>query len=302
MSALIKRLRPINLLILAAIQCIYYLKYFSHKAANGNVSDSPDRWHISALIGVTILLASSGYLINDYFDQSGDRINRKHNADIPAKTLLYAYFLILTFGLIICFVTAVHLQLTIWSGLYLIAALLLFLYSSHLQGCPLVGNIVVALFCASILPIIFFLELSTINDLHQFNEVQYEHLCIITIVFSVFIFLMTLIRELIKDVEDLEGDKAAGLKTYPVVHGINRSKVLVIFYTIVLFFCLVFVLYYFPAFRQNRLSLIGAFILLTGFAIIIFQVARSRNTQNFGKISLSCKLVMILGILYLLLI
>ncbi|MDR3000671.1 MAG: geranylgeranylglycerol-phosphate geranylgeranyltransferase [Fibromonadaceae bacterium] len=156
-------------------------------------------------VGVFFLLSFAN-AHNDIVDFEVDKINRPKRPLPSGKISLKRAFLV-AFA---CFFLAVIFGFEL-AWLFVLVGVLCFIYNKFLKGLPLVGNFAVALLTTT--PIVI--------PLLKFNQAELLHL-------SFFAFMLTFAREITKDIEDMEGDKALGLKTFPVLLGINLSLTLVI--------------------------------------------------------------------------
>jgi geranylgeranylglycerol-phosphate geranylgeranyltransferase len=166
------------------------------------------------LIYKTILLAgfagalvnAGGNIINDYFDIEIDRINRPQrplpSGAISLKSALSLYLYLTLFAFAIIYNLSIE-ALTI----VIVTSVMLFLYSYKLKGIPLIGNIVVAFFTG----LAFLFGSIIVGNLY----------C--GIIPMTFAFLISLMRELVKDIQDIEGDKAIGVSTFPIKYGIEKT-------------------------------------------------------------------------------
>ncbi len=160
---------------------------------------------IAAFAGA--LVNAGGNIINDYFDVETDKINRP-NRPLPSGVLttqaaLSEYIFLTIFALIISYY---YLSLIAFTIVFLTAATM-FLYSAKLKSIPLIGNIVVAF---------------SVGLAFLFGSVVVENInC--GIIPALFAFLITLMRELVKDAEDIEGDNSADISTYPIKYGVNAT-------------------------------------------------------------------------------
>lgn len=170
---------------------------------------------------ITILIAASGYVINDYYDASIDKINKPqkwiagNSWSLP--TVKNLYISIITIGAIISVYLAIKLNLLTWLFLYPFAIGGLWVYSYKLKCMPFVGNLWVAIFCAAVIAIV-----AVPDWLFDNKEVIRPELW----VYMLFAFMSTLYREIIKDLEDEAGDKIAQCKTFVVRFGLHRGKIL----------------------------------------------------------------------------
>ena len=201
LTATLKLLRPLNL-VTGAVAV-----YFTSLIVNPNM----DILLIAMAMGVVVCYNAGANAYNDFVDYKIDKINRPNRplslGVISRDGAFYISVFLFLLGSIISFQLNFDAKL-ISIG---IALPLMILYSGFLKGQPLVGNITVSL----ILGLTFI-----------FSGAAFGHIKVM-IVPSVLAFGLTFIRELVKDIADIEGDKSAGLKTYPIVAGLSKSVHLV---------------------------------------------------------------------------
>jgi 4-hydroxybenzoate polyprenyltransferase len=124
-------------------------------------------------------------------------------------------------------------------------------------------------------------------------DVLYKTHNSLVIIYAVFAFFMTLVREIIKDIEDLKGDDTFGCKTLPIVLGIRKTKI-VIYIIIVLFSISVLVLNYWYEALPFQYYLIFLFVPVIWLLLRLF---RADMKKEFSQLSTFCKIIMLLGIL-----
>jgi 4-hydroxybenzoate polyprenyltransferase len=170
-----------------------------------------------ALIGGTVLIAAAGYIINDIYDLKADIINHPETVllgqRIKIKTAIILYILFNLFAFYLGFRLGTDFLL-----MFVGVALLLFLYAAFIKALPLLGNILVAFLLGFVLVIVWLYQPAV-------HEV-YERF-VLLFLYASFAFLTGVIRELLKDMEDVEGDKTAGFHTFPIKYGLQKSKKLV---------------------------------------------------------------------------
>ena len=172
--------------------------------------------HLLLFISI-IITTASGYLINNYYDLDSDKINNKNIKDLSKTFYGNCYLLHLLSSLLILFISDLSPG---WLNLVIITHVLVFLYSLKLQHLPIIGNLVVALLCSIVLIIPYWLtgefwELENFNLSENLNQI-----------FVIFCFLLTMKREIVKDIEDIHGDLKTGSYTLPIVAGQKFSKVI----------------------------------------------------------------------------
>lgn len=278
---LIKAIRPINLLVITlTFYVLHILGINSREFIPGSYQIS--LISLKVLTISTLLIAAAGYLINDYYDKEIDIINKAHKRNPLSKQALLTGYIILNITALILSFTFALSNAVLW--VFPISILLLWLYSVKLKGLPFIGNLSVALLSATV-PFIYL----SIQDLaHSYTSSVY-----LIITFSFLAFFSTLARELVKDIEDIEGDKAQGLKTIPILWGIKTAK----FWTIFFLLCTLFILGLLIAgvdyFDFTILSLVIAAIF--GVTPLLLSVAKSyqatekkhfKQAGNYIKISM----------------
>ena len=227
------------------------------------------------LTSSTLFIAASGYLINDICDRSIDRINKPKKIWLQTKNKkisYYTYSVLLFLGLLLGFFTQVF---------YLILgiALTLYLYSRYLKKIVFIGNLIIALCCSLSIIIL---------------DIQKKELYFL----GGLMFIFTFLRELVKDMEDIEGDRSEGRKTIPIYFGNHFAKNLVyVFLVYIPFFVFVFGKVYYPL---PKLYLVCGFSIATVVPLIIYSV-RAHQKAHFSFLSKLIKIAMASSIFYIIL-
>ncbi|MDF7821478.1 geranylgeranylglycerol-phosphate geranylgeranyltransferase [Runella sp. MFBS21] len=223
----------------------------------------------------TVLIAAAGYIINDYFDVKIDLINK------PEKVIIGRYLkrrvAIGTHQLFNVLGCIIALWVSKWVFLVsVLSATLLWVYASYFKKRPFIGNLIVSLLTASSLLILV---------------VYYPQNRALACLYALFAFGITLIREIIKDIEDVKGDASHGCQTLPIIWGIRRTKLLI--YGLVI----LFILSLFGAAHWLQNAQLGwMFLVLMGFiGTLVYRLVYADTKKEFGMLSNLCKLIMILG-------
>ena len=225
----------------------------------------------------TISIAAGGYIINDYYDVKIDYINKPQRVVI-GKSITRRYAIL--FHIVLSAVgvlLGVYLSLTI-AAVNIASVFLLWLYSNNLKRLPFIGNLTVA-FLTGLAVVVVDLFYRTNNSL--------------VIIYALFAFFMTLVREVIKDMEDLKGDNSFGCKTLPIVWGIRKTKIL-LYIILILFAAIVIVLNQLYRALPFKYHLIFLFVPVLW---LIYRLVRADMKRDFTRLSIFCKVIMILGIL-----
>ena len=280
---LIKAIRPINLLV------ITLTFYVLHTLGINSLEINPVPYKISLKFVTisTLLIAAAGYLINDYYDKETDLINKDNKQNTLSKRALLTGYIILNSTALILSFTFAFSNYIFW--IFPSSIILLWLYSYRLKGLPFIGNIVVAILSATVPFLYLSIQEITIDCVSN----TYKSSVDLTIIFSFLAFFSTLARELVKDIEDMKGDKAQELKTIPILWGIKTAKFWTIFFLLCTLFILGLLIAGIDYFAFNLLSLVIAAIF--GVLPLLLSAAKSyqaaekkhyKQTGNLIKISM----------------
>jgi len=283
--------------------------------------------HLNFIILVVsvLLIAAGGYIVNDVMDKKIDLLNKPDEViidkKISEKTAISLYYILNSVGFLLALYLSWKVGLWQLSIIFGLVIGLLYFYSSNYQKIPLVGNLTVALLVAIVpllVPVYDILELHRIYRPTLLNyEFSFNFLFKWVGGFAFFAFLSTLIREIVKDAEDFEGDRAHGLKTLAIVLSEKWVKTIIIILTFILIAIVVYInFFYFPnhlelkyvfspndswlqSLRPDKLSNWYSIIALILPALfIIFQVSKASSTKDYKIASNGLKILMITGILY----
>jgi 4-hydroxybenzoate polyprenyltransferase len=225
----------------------------------------------------TVLIAAAGYIINDYYDVKIDFINKPERVVI-GRSIARRYAILFHVALS-CLGILIGAYLSLKVGaLNIISVFLLWLYSNNLKRLPLIGNITVAILTALSIYMV---------------EVYFKSGNSLILIYSSFAFFMTLIREIIKDMEDLKGDNTFGCKTLPIIWGLRKTKI-VIYIVLAIFSITVLLLNQFYVGLPIYYFLICLFIPLL---VLTLRLIRADRMKDFAWLSTFSKLIMLLGIL-----
>ena len=287
-----------NLLIIVLVQLL--IKYALLQPFG--VHTSLDALWIYLLIIATICIAAAGNIINDIYDVDIDTVNKPEKR-IVGKSISEqtAYNLFIGFNVIgvgIGFYVSHLVGKSAFFSLFVIISALLYVYASYLKGIILIGNIVISILVAlSILIVGIFELLPAITPDNQ--NIQ---LSIFKKVFryAVFAFMINLLRELVKDIEDIDGDYKAGMKTLPVVIGKERATKVLFFLSIIPLIIIAF--YTINTLYINQIAVAYFLICIIGPLIYItIKLFSAKTKKEYHHISNILKLVMVLGMFSLLL-
>lgn len=256
-------------------------------------------WHFVLLCLSSVLIAAAGYIINDYFDLNIDLVNKPEKMVVDKIihrrwTIVWHLILSVT-GIAIGFYLDITTRIFLLGVSNCICVILLFVYSISLKKKFLIGNVIISLLTAWVILVITWCENNNIINIH--NNFRAEKIIRETFLFAGFAFIISLVREVVKDMEDIEGDRKYGCRTMPIIWGINATKVFVAVWLIVLIAVLVIVQVY-AARLQWWLSIIYCLVFIIAPLLWIFKkLYDARTSKQFHSLSSLIKLVMLTGIL-----
>jgi 4-hydroxybenzoate polyprenyltransferase len=234
-------------------------------------------WHLLVLAFSTAIIAGAGYIINDYYDIKIDLINKPDRVvigkDIARRYALLFHSMLSFSGVVLGFLLGWRLGI-----IHLFSSFILWWYSNSLKRQPFFGNLMVALLTG--------ISILIVNVLYDLSNP-------FVIIYALFAFFMTLVREIIKDMEDLKGDNTFGCKTLPIIWGIRKTKGLV-YFLLALFSGLVVLINAIYTQLPFYYFLVFLFIPLSIFLIVLI---RADTKRDFYRLSQWCKVIMILGVI-----
>jgi 4-hydroxybenzoate polyprenyltransferase len=287
-----KLIRYPNLIIIGLTQVLIFHRVSKEIALDFSFAEALPFVCISM---VCILTAAAGYVVNDIFDYPIDLINKPSkvivNQEISKKKAWFFYWILVVTSFLFALLLDIKLGAIWLIPFQVICTILLYLYAFRLKKMFLLGNLLVSILCALVIGLSGF-SIETIQPLFK-QTTQPMHNTFFLEIYLLFSFLSTFFREIIKDMEDIEGDKMQGCKTMPIVAGIKISKTI----ALLLMFLLAGLLFAMTTiFVQYQILNVTLFIL--AFALI-FQTYRATEKMQFHRISHVTKLLMLLGLGYL---
>lgn len=249
----------------------------------------------------TILIAAAGYVINDIFDQRTDLLNKPENTFIgnnyiSIKMAWVYYTALVILGLILATYIAVTINKPHLLLIYPLVTILLFLYSFNFKRVALLGNLVVATFCAFVPGIILYAEWEVINNNEVLNLTEYEFLINMFSAYISFAFLSTMVREIVKDMEDVIGDASSGYKTLPIALSGKGAKYIAIFFGALLILSYAFwVLPYIAT--DSIVIILGLVSIMFIYSVFIIERLFAASVkEDYTLISKQLKILMVISL------
>ncbi len=292
---LLKAIRPINMLvIIITMMVLHFVAYQLLKGVGGlNLSNT----NFALLTLSMVCIAGAGNLINDYYDKKVDAINQPEKPNIPGKTLLIGYTTLNIIGLVCAGIITKGDPIFF---VFVMVITLLWAYSSYLQKWPLIGNIVVSGMVALVPLLLTAFENVQIITKGPLSLIKAHHMIIlIYLAYALLSFTSNMAREIVKDVEDYDGDSMSGYKTFPILAGITASKViatLLIFATIIVFKLLLSEIL---APKQAINWLIGGVVVVIPLIISLIKLYKAQDQKGFHDSQTWIKISMLGSLVFL---
>jgi len=278
----LKLIRINNLLLLSLTQAfVHFFILQENQVAN-----------FALLLLITFFITASGYIINDIFDVKSDKINKKDliiGNYISARNAIVWYYLSSSIAIILAIYLLFLTENFYLFVIFLSSIYLLWWYSKKYKHSFIVGNFIVSLLTSLC---IFNVFLVSSNDSNKSF--------FLILIFSIFSFLLTFDREIIKDLEDVEGDKLMNSQNIVSTLSITQSKQIVIGILTLVLFMILIGCYYF----SNEISTLRpisiyvySFLLFIFSLFSVFKVSKSEKKEDYSYISNLLKLIMFLGVL-----
>jgi len=256
------------------------------------------------LVLSTICLTAAGYVINDYFDTRTDFFNRPGKVlvgtKIPRRQAMVIHILLSFVGVVLGFYISFHIGIPLLGFIFLIISGMLYFYSTTYKRQFLIGNLLVAIMTALVPLMVILFELPELNKEYGNVLVSYNtdlmYIFYWVLGFSVFAFLTNFIREIVKDMEDFEGDRIYGRNSIPVVLGVKNAKIIVNVLIIITLFLLLFVYFRFLA---DPITLIYfSLFLFLPFLFLSFKTMKAKNKSDYHLVGNGLKIIMLAGVIY----
>ena len=265
-------------------------------------------WILTLLIVSVVGIAAGGYVINDYFDVKIDRINRPDNL-VVTRIISRDAAMNLFYGLTAVGViagTVVAWWAHSWTLLftYVVIPGLLWFYSASYKRMFLIGNLVVA-FASAIVPLL--VAIANADYLHHLyqNALAYSpiigELYVWTGGFAIFAFLLTLVREIVKDIEDIEGDREMECRTLPIVWGDKVAKIIATILLVVIATLIVYILFAVLPFSHEWKSLPTRYVVFGLIVPILCSIVllwAANNRTEYHRVQAIIKFAMFMGMLF----
>lgn len=293
----LRLIRIQNLLLLAIMQLVFrygFLKLQEIPLALAN-------WQYGLLVLATVLIAAGGYVINDIFDQEADEENKPEKRYIGktiSESMGYNIYVALTLcGVIIGYYLSYFVILRPnFVVFFILIASLLYFYASRLKKTLLIGNIAVAFVLAFSVIIIGIFDIFPATD--DTNRSIMTVMFSIIIDYAIFAFLINLIREIVKDAEDINGDLSQEMNTLPIAIGKKKTNYVVLGLLVVaIVLCLIYINNHLMNFNLYYATIYALIMIIAPLIYCCVRIFSATEKADYHFISTILKWIIFFGIL-----
>lgn len=301
--AFLRLIRSLNLLFIAITQALFYYCIVLPAFQESGTLPAQHGFLFWLLVLSSIFVAAAGYIINDYFDLSIDQVNKPDRMVVEKvirrRSAIIWHWVLSLLGIVIGLYVGWKLELHIWIGLVnLLCVICLWFYSTTFKKKLLIGNIIISLLVAWVVLVIVFAESPSLwSSADRPAGLRLDKLLRLTFLYAGFAFVISLIREIVKDMEDMPGDARYGCKTMPIVWGVHVTKVFVATWLVVLLGALAIIEVYVLQFPWWWPALYCFLLIFLPLFNILKKLFPARDMASFHKLSSWIKFVMFTGIL-----
>jgi len=301
--AFFRLIRWPNLLFIALTQSLFYFcilipSFYQGNPAHENILKPEDFMLLSLS---SVLIAAAGYIINDYFDLDIDRVNKPEKIVvekiIKRRWAIIWHWIFSGFGMLIGFYLSWKLRNIFIGPSNTLCVLLLWFYSTTFKKKLLIGNLLISFLTAWVIGVLYLCEFR----IHRFVDPEFHgalsRIYKFAVVYASFAFIISLVREVIKDMEDMKGDARYGCRTMPLVWGLNAAKFFCVCCLTVLVAALIFIQFYVLQFGWWITIGFTCFLVIFPILRILKKLSGATEPAQFHQLSKMIKSVMMMGIL-----
>ncbi|HOP14673.1 UbiA family prenyltransferase [Lentimicrobium sp.] len=300
----IRLIRWPNLIVVVLTQILLRYAIVGRVYAASGFSPAMDNFLFAVLIFTTVLIAAAGYIINDYFDIRTDVINHPDTVVLGKKihrrkAIVYhiAMNVIALLGSVFLAWKAGSIKLAF---VFIMIMVLLWLYSVRYKRTVLWGNLAVAFMSAMVVLVVWLFEFYMLRQQPEQFIALYGNMKMISrffFVYALFAFLISLMREIVKDMEDVHGDQQTGCRTLPVVHGIRTAKLVTFIAGSITGALIIIAVIKLISSGMVLPALYFSAVVFIPLLFICYRIAMAADKADFHLISKLLKLLMLAGIL-----
>ena len=282
-----------NLLFIALVQILIKFSLFFALGADTVLNS----FGFFLLLIATLCIAAAGNIINDIYDVEIDKINKPKKVligkKIPERNANRLFIILNIIGVAIGFYLSNSIGKPGFAALFIVFSALLYLYSSYLKGILIVGNLLVSFLVAMSLIIVALFDLLPAITIQ--NQTSQSVVFKIILHYALFAFFINFIREIVKDLQDINGDKKGGMNTLAIAVGRKRTITIVFVLGVLLVLGVVVYMYEF-IYNHETLLLYFLFAIVAPLLYFCMKSWSAETQKDYGSLSNLLKIIMFLGI------
>ncbi|MEZ5047693.1 MAG: geranylgeranylglycerol-phosphate geranylgeranyltransferase [Chitinophagaceae bacterium] len=287
----IVRLPNVLFIGLTQLLCYFFIVKKFTENSHTHIHLTPNLFAILCMS--TMFIAAAGYIINDYFDIGIDNVNKPHRVTIEKifkrRSIILSHIFLNLLALGMLFYICYHELRLRYIFVQLVSIFLLLIYSTTLKRKLIWGNLCIALLTALTLWTVAIYE-PNFQTVH-WNQAGMKYLWL----YMLFAFLITSIREIVKDIEDIKGDTTLLCKTIPLVWGINTAKKII--YVLVAILIILMTTSFFITLHNIPQQLFLMLFVIIPLCITLYKLYHAEHSKDFGNVSLYIKIITVMGII-----
>ena len=308
LTAFLKLVRWPNLFFIALTQwlfykCVVHSLYINNPQTLIKVANNEMLFYF--LMAASLFIAAAGYIINDYFDVQIDTINKPEKVVVDQivkrRWAIMWHIVFSAIGILLSAYVSYKTNKLVILIANICCVLLLWFYSTKFKRKLLTGNIIIAALTAWVIIVVYFFAGATFIDYFGWNTIHYPYnikqFYKLTILYAGFAFIVSLIREVIKDMEDMHGDAQFHCHTMPIEWGIPATKVFVAVWIVVCVASLLIVQLYVWQLGFWFIALYSIILAIIPLLLILKELYKSSTVVHYHRLSTYLKFVMLTGIL-----
>lgn len=305
MGNYLKLIRINNLIFILLIQCMIQQFIIAPVLQINDIDNSNSLLYYILLVATTILIAAGGYVLNDYFDVKIDTINKPDRLIIgrfiSKEKAMFLYQVLTICGIITGLILAWLLSSFTFALIFIAVPGLLWFYSASYKRQLIIGNVIVAFLAGLSVFIVGMTEIALLQK--QFGLLIFEtgipeHIYCWTGGFAFFAFLLTWIREIIKDIEDIRGDRELECRTLPIVWGITKAKTTIWILSGITIALLVVTCIFLIPFEKSLTTKYLVYGIILPFLLLFYLIFKAKDPYDYHQASALSKFIMLMGLLY----
>lgn len=298
MTSFFKLIRYKNLFMIAFTMLVLHYGFLKLQ----NIPLALNDLQFIFLILATVCIAAGGYIINDILDRETDQINKPDEVQIgnvfSENSAYYIYATLNFIGVGIGFYLSNSIEKPMFSSIFILISILLYIYSSSFKQSLLIGNLIVSALIAFVIILVGIFDLQPM--ITPENQPILATFFKILLDYALFAFVLNFIREIVKDLEDTKGDYNMGMNTLPIVLGVERTAKIVSILSLIPSLLLFY--YTYKYYFNNNLYFSAFYSLAFLISPLIYFTVKStsaKKQKDFKHLSSILKLVMLMGIIFI---